>query len=221
MNQTTVLPEPIIGNGFDRTIKIDVYAPSPGKPGYERIVRRMTWRELASACDACLKSVPSLADLADHHGLAPSIKRGYAGSPRPDDEIPKDWQLNVSWEVGGSEGYYVHVIICAPVESHLRKAVRAACLDLGNFTPEFTEQGYMTSDSIKKGTSLRDLREALRNDDQENRLFRNLAWGAKFFDCNSAIAATLQLSRALMWRGSGMDNHLRDIIGFLNEKTES
>lgn len=221
MPKTILLPEPIVGKDFDRTIKIDVDEPNPDKPGYVQTVRTLTWSEFAKECDRCVMSIPAIAHNIEWHGLDSLISMGCQGSPRPNDQIPNRWRLEVGWEVGGSEGYHVHVYILAPLESALQKISRNTVSVLEKMLPNIAQIKSLSPDLEKIQAVLNDLRDAESRDDNENRLFRHCAWSAKFFDYNVAVATTLQLTRALMWHGSGMDDGLRDLISGLSERVNA
>jgi len=94
-------------------INIEKYVPDPDKPGYLKLTGRMTWGELANACDAVVMAVPALAKQIEWHGISTSFQYRKPDDeiPPADSPIPKRWTLAISWEPGGSEGYIAQVTV--------------------------------------------------------------------------------------------------------------
>lgn len=221
MLETPILPEPLVGKDFDNTIEVNVFEQVPDKPGLLRVVGRKTWKQLSDECDLCAMSIPALERLVEWHGLPPAITYGGPGEPRPDDEIPEKWRLSVDWKVGGSEGYYVYVVISTPTKSCVIDAARAAAVELGKIRPEFGEDCERTPETLMRESALRNLRSSVEKSNKEHLVSKVVVWQAKFFDYHAAIATSLQLTRALMWEGTCMDDGLRELIGFLSGKINS
>lgn len=84
-----------------------IYKPHPEKPGYLKLERMATYRELFDFCKSNLKS-SGVLDQLEYFDLSTSLR--YERKATPDDPLPKNLRWIVVFAVtGGSEGFYIHV----------------------------------------------------------------------------------------------------------------